>query len=890
MHKRGLILIVAIFICSMGLLSAISTIYGEKLNKNYNGGDIVSGIINISFNDEPANGKVESNFNGNITLLNWLRASPLIEGIDYNCSTSNCNDLHTIQGSGLNEINFDGSKTIALRINGNEESSVGIDSLDLVITNDISSSCDNVPLKIDFLGDGSEIFPSTNYVDEACYSKNYGCFNLSLESSSYSEAIISENSYCEKVKLRPAPAYRIGAKIKNTTGGKSENLFMELRDFNNNIERCKLDRVALSEEEKDCLVNYSSLEAKEVLICINAEEGSDSDYSLRTESAPGRCGTDDGGTSYVRDYELFFKPLKYGSTNLRINDAVYSGKFGAVLTSKIQDYLLSTYDNICSPYCLIPIKLEGPAQKAMIKNIKISYKQGSTQFWGDSKFYEASVSPAKIKSGKIALDVSYANITIPIESNEKFFKLRINDIEKLNVPVNITKGLDFDVYPKFFLLGINTNLFIVGSANISSSEWKFSNETEFRTASGGKIAYKFLQKGTNSITVKAKKGAIETTKTFNVEVGNANESANRIVKDYDARLANITRDMGAYAGFLGEQVSSALGFEDLKKNFSYIKQNFNSASTDEEYASIVNELIALNMPSKIYTSKTSSAPLAAIALNADAGLIESLSETSDQSIDSEKVKRDISSWTYSNYNANVNYKLVSAMKDGEKITLVSYASVDASPKTDLDYPVYFFVSYPRNEIIFSSNYNEKEIEGGTYISLTNQQESISFSVPGEISLQELGIYISPELKNLGGNYASIGKVEKPVFKTFWFWSLMGALLVFTLIVYLILQEWYKRYYESHLFKNRDDLYNVINFIYNSRYNNLQDYEIRRKLLNTGWTREQMVYAFRKIDGKRTGMFEIPVFKWKENQKVAEEIAKRQGGKVDARFIKQSRPY
>ena len=592
----------------------------------------------------------------------------------------------------------------------------------------------------------------------------------------------------------------------------------------------------------------------------------------------------------MRDYELFFKPLKYGSTNLRINDAVYSSKFGAVLTSKIQDYLLSTYDNICSPYCLIPIKLEGPAQKAMIKNIKISYKQGSTQFWGDSKFYEASVSPAKIKSGKIALDVSYANITIPIESNEKFFKLRINDIEKLNVPVNITKGLDFDVYPKFFLLGINTNLFIVGSANISSSEWKFSNETEFRTASGGKIAYKFLQKGTNSITVKAKKGAIETTKTFNVEVGNANESANRIVKDYDARLANITRDMGAYAGFLGEQVSSALGFEDLKKNFSYIKQNFNSASTDEEYASIVNELIALNMPSKIYTSKTSSAPLAAIALNADAGLIESLSETSDQSIDSEKVKRDISSWTYSNYNANVNYKLVSAMKDGEKITLVSYASVDASPKTDLDYPVYFFVSYPRNEIIFSSNYNEKEIEGGTYISLTNQQESISFSVPGEIGLQELGIYISPELKNLGGNYASIGKVEKPVFKTFWFWSLMGALLVFTLIVYLILQEWYKRYYESHLFKNRDDLYNVINFIYNSRYNNLQDYEIRRKLLNTGWTREQMVYAFRKIDGKRTGMFEIPVFKWKENQKVAEEIAKRQGGKVDARFIKQSRPY
>ena len=113
------------------------------------------------------------------------------------------------------------------------------------------------------------------------------------------------------------------------------------------------------------------------------------------------------------------------------------------------------------------------------------------------------------------------------------------------------------------------------------------------------------------------------------------------------------------------------------------------------------------------------------------------------------------------------------------------------------------------------------------------------------------------------------------------------LIIFTLVVYISLQEWYKRHYEKYLFPNKDDLYNVINFIYNARASSLKDEEIRSKLLRLRWTGEQVTFAFRKIDGKRTGMYEIPIFKVFENMKVKEEIAKRQeGGILDARFIKR----
>jgi hypothetical protein len=79
---------------------------------------------------------------------------------------------------------------------------------------------------------------------------------------------------------------------------------------------------------------------------------------------------------------------------------------------------------------------------------------------------------------------------------------------------------------------------------------------------------------------------------------------------------------------------------------------------------------------------------------------------------------------------------------------------------------------------------------------------------------------------------------------------------------------------------------MVHFIYNARSQSLTDGDIRKRLVETGWNSEQVVYALKKIDGKRTGMYEIPIFKFMENRKVKKEIEKRQEEPIDARFIKR----
>jgi len=86
------------------------------------------------------------------------------------------------------------------------------------------------------------------------------------------------------------------------------------------------------------------------------------------------------------------------------------------------------------------------------------------------------------------------------------------------------------------------------------------------------------------------------------------------------------------------------------------------------------------------------------------------------------------------------------------------------------------------------------------------------------------------------------------------------LCIISFVIYIIMQEWYKRKYETHLFKNRNNLYNLIKYIENAKKKNLTDNQIYSKLKKTGWKSEQINYALNKQSGKRTGMFEVPFIK------------------------------
>jgi hypothetical protein len=94
------------------------------------------------------------------------------------------------------------------------------------------------------------------------------------------------------------------------------------------------------------------------------------------------------------------------------------------------------------------------------------------------------------------------------------------------------------------------------------------------------------------------------------------------------------------------------------------------------------------------------------------------------------------------------------------------------------------------------------------------------------------------------------------------------------VLYIVAQEWYKRHYESYLFKNKDDLYNLINFIDNAEKQGLSKEAMYSKLIGKEWHKEQLDFAYHKFKGERTGMWEIPIFKFLDNKKVVKELESR----------------
>jgi len=77
---------------------------------------------------------------------------------------------------------------------------------------------------------------------------------------------------------------------------------------------------------------------------------------------------------------------------------------------------------------------------------------------------------------------------------------------------------------------------------------------------------------------------------------------------------------------------------------------------------------------------------------------------------------------------------------------------------------------------------------------------------------------------------------------------------------VVLQEWYKKKYENYLFKNKNDLYNMVNYVNNSKKRGLKNKEIADNLKKAKWSSEQVKYVMKKYAGKRTGMFELPLTK------------------------------
>lgn len=869
--------------------SASFDFISEDIKRNYYPGESLKGSLQMSFEAEDIYSNLTTNFGSKATLLNLIQENDFTNGYEYNCSTQNCLNSYSV----LNEISsfqlnpFDpgisSKKVIGFKLTGKD---IEVADFNLKISGGAGKSCFNQLYLFPLLQEDYLMQNQLN-IEESCSNKVYGCFQKDLLSSDYQETIIDKTPYCEKIHFPAAPGYKVGAKVINSTSG-SADLKMQLFDSDYSpVGSCILPKVSQQEQELSCNIIYSAKEEEDYFVCINLDiPGSrgNINYKILSENTEDICGFTGIETSdFTSDFDIFAESLKYNIPAIELNSTTFNDAYNIDIKTFIQDFLEENYDNNCDKGCFIPFSVYSPVtQNINIDNFHFQYSSADGRVLELSKLYELSEIYPKVTSGILNLSIDNLNFNTSEKNSTKLmFYLRDNSLFDNSILLSIYENFNFDIYPNDFTFGEASTIYIISSSNITSSSWEINGITT--ESSNPYLITRFLNFGKNNlkVSIKNSKGEI-SQKTFEINVAITPESIENFHDYLELKMSNLSKDISSTADWISPLIIDLLDINEKKKTLSDFSLNNNSNSSLEN---IANSLKNINIPESLIVSSPAKIPLVLGYSSLNFNYIKALSEK--EGYDEDSIKSAITQWVNENYDSTVEEYSYYTPEDDS--ALLKHFKIFLNEKNEVDKPVYLIIDYPLDSITFKKNYGQKSIDAdfnsATYISLEGSTD-VEFAIPTDMEYSDLKIYLSPDLNSIVQNVADYPESPPNNIwkKATWLWIILifGAFLV-----YIALQEWYKRYYELHLFSNKDDIYNVINFIFNARNSGLKDNEIKKKLTERSWKGEQVNYAIRKLDGKRTGMWEIPLFKFLENRKVKSEIEKRQKiNKERQTFIKR----
>jgi len=880
------------------------------VDDEYFSGEFVTGSVNLSFVSEK-NEEFSSNFEGSgKKLLEMLEEMNYERSKNFTCAPLDCMSNYEVDSifSSGEIIGLEISSEIIFGFDVRDNDVEEILDFKFDLETDIVEDCRN-QISIDILDDGTVDYFNTAYLDEGCREKDYGCFEESGNISKVKIEHEAENGfdpYCEMIGLLPpAPAYRLGADIEIGLNPEGD-LGFTLYDIEDDGLGTHLGGCTVLNPTADGNINctmfrkggsteiFSSNEAIDAYVCIRAV-GKVSDYKIRMREGDDTCGGTKNPTlesvEFSEDYEIFAFPLKYGPVGkITFDDVLYQSLHGGGvngLADIVDDYVLNKFGYDCSDGCSIPFSVAGKKQFITLDNAEVKYDKEH----GDDSvriIQRLTETPFEISSGFLRFDVEKMGFVVPSIDGDQNFELKFDGGEIFSQEINVAAGFDFTISPKFVLTGRESEFKAVTDQEITSSKWDFGDGSFVLETSGNKASHTYRNSSEYAVKVTLTSSAgKESVKEFSVVAGEAKSSANKTIRGYEIRFADIDSDLGELEEWVKEDVESAIELETLIQTLDKLKASFSLAVGEEEYVNIANELLSLDVPHSVEISGRGELPA---IVGVDNFNVETIKEVSGgiASSDSEKIKNAIVYWQNNNYDPKVKFESVVAVFDsGEKNVLTKY-DVDPNKKLGSSEEAFLIIKYPGDDLDFKTSYNHFPSKDGESVRIkVNSLEEVSFSISGEgaPSVDTLGIYISPVLDKL-----DIIEIDRDITKRVFNWKrfLVGLLIIAIIVfgIYILLQTWYGRRYERHLFKNPNDLYNLINFIYNSRRGGLKDGEVKKNLRSSKWSREQISYAFKKLEGKRTGMWEIPLFKFIEKRRIRKELKKKNpNANVEERFIK-----
>ena len=834
----------------------------HEITKRYQIGESIKGWINISLNNEPANSILKTSVGDEINIFDLIKKNVLKSVVNYDCNPNDCQSGYSsVPDSGESIktffLNDRESKIIGLRFSGGDDFK---DVKDFSMTFDSNAGGSTFrQLFIDIFGDGATEWQSYK-ASGNFYNEDYGCFipeNLT-------DSSITTTSFCEKINVPIAPEVEIGAYIKNSANPGATFVF-SLDNEKGKSATC--EATALSEGRIGCIPGNFKIETPEdYYVCIEAKTADDNFKYVINSETNDVCGYADT-KNHAKDFEIFAKPGSFKSVGIfTLNNAEASSSVGGNinLSKGIFDYIQEKYNGDCTDECVVPIRItagKNALQTITISEVNIKYKLGGEdKTFSNFEIYNLSETSAKITSGFIKLNLDDANFSLQNSFGNKTFSVSLDNvnifsdsimIEKVPQIVSLKPPIAIAGVPTEFTVKVNT----FNSTTIIKYEREFSNEKKTTTENKTTHTYTTMGTQTVKITITDANGK-SSSKTFNIESATSKQAINILLKRDLSYLNSVKSAIGNLSSFEKTSLESVMNIKETEASISRIQQRNATAVSDQDYTNIMIELVNITVPKRVAITKNAESLLfypdkASINLN----ILKKIGGGNYGNKEKGYID-SILAWNFANAQTKMNFKEFTAGYDGydEEILNIFELKINDNPSIDGAY----FIAPTLENMIFENNYSKKEIDGHTYIQL-NGGESIVFSTTEDIEFTELPVFISPEISRLSVQGTTILDTEKISKQTLLILVVMLVLFV-GFILYLIMQQWYKRKYENYLFKNRNDLYNLVSYIQNMKKQGINDKKVSGGLKKTGWSSEQIRYIMRKYYGRGTGMFEIPIHK------------------------------
>jgi len=839
--------ILSFVILFVGFISADFTIenignQSHSINKEYCALDDIQGWINISLINEPTDSKFNDSFGNAPTLLDLLQGNTY----SYNCTPSDCSPDYSAT-SPLTTKSFildkGKSKLVGFKLTENLDS---INSVDFQVDSNASSDCEN-QLEINFFNNNKFVIKNNKSSEGGCPSlKSYGCFTTGI-----TEVDLESTPFCQRINFSESPGFEIGAWVKGTG---THDVKMKILNLNggNSLAECTLSGITSKGKEVNCSVNFEVKKLQEYYVCIYATD--DEEYTtLKNSSNDCAFQGNPPGTEQV-SYQIFAQGKKFATPEtLYIANEQEGSKDLNVL---FKDYIETKYGSLdCSAGCVIPINITSyqDSQNITLSDLELKYSSSGTST--ERNFFDLIGTPAKVNSGFGKLFLNFGNFSVSGKPGNYNYSLEFNGQEIFNESIAV-KNISMRLFPTATAFGVPTTfkLIINPAQNITSYFWEFGDDKN-ATTTLNKVEHTY-----DSFGIKQAKVAITTTsgisfsKTYPIIVNSPEQYINTQIISSQSKIDKINSKISLFSTFEKTEIQNKLNLSSIKRKLDKIKTENTAAVNESDYILIVNKILALEeIPDSIEITKQSLTPFTLLPKpeNIDLDLLEdSYNETYNSS--NEQAYLDaIQAWNLKNIETKMDFKEISVTHGTDIEPLLSFVKLNINKKNDSK-AYLFLLKFEKMNFKNSRIFNRNS----DYVSIAlADSTTIEFSTTEEIEFMELPYFISPAISEL-----SIVKTNYKIDSSFliskkWiiFGLIVAVLIISGAIIFFILKAWYKKRYETHLFKDRNNLYNLITYINNAKTKGLSDDKIINSLKKAKWNSEQIRYGMRKYVGKKTGL-------------------------------------